>query len=141
MSQEVKGDRYVLYLPPAVENLERLDPSLEELIEGEIEKFLDIWNPDHLFDKKVTPLVGQIKKDRSVMRAFASWWDLDYVHILLVLQVYKKKDEDSFWDDIEEYNELARHYQFELRGAFSHPPSEPVQNLKDNPNYRLVGPE
>lgn len=53
MSSSVDGDRYILYLPSAVNHLNSIDNSLRMRIEGEIEKFLDLWSPSSLFDKEV----------------------------------------------------------------------------------------
>lgn len=139
MSQSISGDRYVLYLPPAVENLDRLDNSLATLIEQEISKFLDIWNPSQLFDKPVFGGVMQIKKDRSVMRAFATWWDGGDVHVLLVVAVYKKKSQDDFWDDKREYNKLVQEYIEELtERQESGELTSALDNLENDSRFRLI---
>lgn len=110
MSSQTSGERYILFLPSAVENLERLDNSLCIRIKNEIEKFQTAWNPSQIFDKDVrnTEIVKQIKKDRGVMRSFAAWWDGGSVHVLCVLAIYKKQDENDYWNQTNEYLQRAQ---------------------------------
>lgn len=140
MSQHVDGSRYVLYLPPAKANLDALDNSLRETIEAEIRKFLTAWNPEIVFDKSVTENVGQIKKDRSVVRAFGTWWDGGDVHVLLVLAVYKKNDESAFWADRDRYEELSREYVAELDQRHANDEVErSLATLEQSDDFRLLG--
>lgn len=139
MSKPVEGDRYVLYLPPAKANLDALDNSLSQKIEAEVEKFLTAWNPGDVFDKSVTEHVGQIKKDRSVVRAFGTWWDGDGRHVLLVLAVYKKDNESEFWGDSAEYDRLSREYLSELDERHSNGELESsLANLERDDDFKLL---
>lgn len=83
-------------------------------IEGEIEKFLDIWNPTSLFDKEVDGELKQIKKDRGVERAFAAWWDGGSIHILCVVAVYKKNNETQYWNNARRFRRRIENWFDEL---------------------------
>lgn len=139
MLPHVTGDKYIVYLPPAKENLERLDASLADDIEGEITKFFDVWNPKQLYDEEITENFGELKKDRSVVRAFASWWDGGDVHVLIVVIVYKKKDEDKHWDYAGKYKSTVDGFREELdKRNDDGDVREQIENLQDNSDYRVL---
>lgn len=96
MSSQTSGGRYILFTPPALDAYRHLDGSLQQTIDSEIGKFLTAWNVDEIFDK-TEGVVGQLKKQRSVVRAFATHCDFEDVHVLVVLVVYKKRQEDDAW--------------------------------------------
>jgi hypothetical protein len=103
-------ERIVVYVEPANTNLQALDGSPTKAIRGEIEAFLTAWKPEIVFDKEVLDPVYQIKKDRSVVRAFGAHWNGDDRSILIVLAIYKKKDEQQFWNRKQEFKATADDY-------------------------------
>ena len=102
--------RYVVYVQPAKENLEALDGSLESTIRSKCESFLDAWRPSDVFEKPVAGPVKQIKKNRTVMRAFGAHWSGSDTDILLVIAIYKKGSERSFWRRKDDFQSTAEDY-------------------------------
>lgn len=111
MSSHVPGEKYILYLPPAVEDLNKLDKSLQLKIERNIVKFQTEWGPASAFskcpDETGTEYVYQVKHKRGVMRSFSSWWSGESIHVQCVLAVYKKAEEDPYWDSITQFDQRA----------------------------------
>lgn len=129
MSSPVSGDKYILFLPPAVENMNRIDNSLSLKIKRQITNFQSEWNPSMAFSKEPrdtgTENLAQIKHERGVMRAFAAWWNEKSIHVLCVLVIYKKGNEDAHWRKKDDYDRKAEkifeeltdlHAKDELRG-------------------------
>lgn len=140
MSSATSGDRYILYLPAAVENYQRLDGSLQQTIDTEISKFLDAWNVDSIWAKERGP-IGQIKNDRTIMRAFGSHWDGGEVHVILVLAIYTKNQEDRYWALVGRWKQIARDWHDRLSarqaaGALT----DALERLDARDEYRLLGP-
>ncbi|WP_436924946.1 hypothetical protein [Halosimplex amylolyticum] len=130
--------RYVVYVQPAKQNLEALDGSLESRIRSECEAFLDAWDPSMVFEKGVLPPVKQIKKDRSVVRAFGAHWIGYEAEILLVVAVYKKGDENQFWARDGEFRKTVIDY-FEVLDELdeNNEISEWIHRAKNSDDFRV----
>lgn len=140
MSSATTGERYILYLPAAVENYQRLDGALQQMIDAEIPKFLDAWNIDTVWAKRRGP-IGQIKNDRTVMRAFGSHWDGGTVHVVLILASYKKQQEDQYWALLERWKQIARDWRDRLsERAVDGTLVEVLARLDARDEFRILGP-
>lgn len=142
MSAQTGRPRYVIYLNEACEHLAELDDSLEKRIRKRIEKFLRAWNATDVFEKSVTDDIDYIKKRRGVTRAFATYLEVNGLHILTVLTVFKQNEKDKFWLEKALYQSKAEDYRAELMeigkdGSLS----SYIENLRENDEYLVVGPE
>lgn len=125
-----------------MQDIAQLDDSLLTPIQSEIEKFLSMWDVSKLFAKTPTPYLGQIKKDRSDVRSFGSYWNAGGVHVLLVLALYKKSHESEYWSRVPQFSARAESYHEELdKHAAEGDIREALENFRGRPNYHLVGPE
>lgn len=142
MSTQTGRPRYVIYMNEARDQLSNLDTSLERRIRKRIEKFLRAWNVKDVFEKGVTEDVDYIKKRRGDTRAFGTYIEVEEIHILLVLAVFKQKEKDSFWQEKIIYQSKAEDYREELKG-YSQDDSlkSHIENLRENDDYLVVGPE
>lgn len=107
--------RLILYLPAAKASLDDLDGSRESDIRKEALNFLR--SPSTAFSKHPRDYVSQIKHRPSKTRGFATWCqndDID-VELCVVLDIYRKENEDEYWRDIRDYDEWGEQYtaQFE----------------------------
>jgi len=132
----------VIYLSEACEHLAEFDASLEKRIRKRIEKFLRAWNATDVFEKSVTDDIDYIKKRRGETRSFATYLEVDGLHILLVLTVFKQDEKDKFWLEKALYQSKAEDYRAELKeigkgGSLS----SHIENLRKNDEYLVVGPE
>lgn len=102
--------RLVVYLPAAMEALEGLDGSREQSIRKQAEKFISA--PESAFDKHPREYVSHIRHLDSNTRAFATWAQnttLDR-ELCVVHEIYRKKNEDLYWADIEDLNERGAEF-------------------------------
>lgn len=110
-SERIWGaNRLVVYQPTAVETLEELDGTREQRIRQKIDQFLD--SPESVFDKHPRNTVGQIRHLDTNTRAFATWCQnttLD-VELCIVQEIYQKKNEGDFWENIDEYTKRGSEY-------------------------------
>jgi hypothetical protein len=142
MSAQTGRPRYVIYLNEAYEHLAELDASLEKRIRKRIEKFLRAWNATDVFEKSVTDDIDYIKKRRGETRAFATYLEVDGLHILIVLTVFKQDEKDKFWLEKSLYQSKAKDYRTELKEISSNSSLDShIENLRKNDEYLVVGPE
>ena len=132
------ADRAVLYLPAATQTLDEIDGSRESGITNEAEKFLG--SPRTAWDKHPEDYLWQIRHLGSNTRAFATWCQNEEVdfEMLIVQDIYKKANEDDYWDDTGEYNEAGRKYN-EMFAALSREGYEEwIDSVADRDGFRLV---
>ncbi|WP_147298740.1 MULTISPECIES: hypothetical protein [unclassified Haloferax] len=142
MSAQTGRPRYVIYLNEACEHLAELDASLEKRIRKRIEKFLRAWNATDVFEKSVTDDIDYIKKRRGETRAFATYIEVDGLHILMVLTVFKQDEKDRFWLEKSLYQSKAKDYRAELKEISNNGSlNSHIENLRKNDEYLVVGPE
>ncbi|RDZ33963.1 hypothetical protein C5B89_18585 [Haloferax sp. Atlit-47N] len=119
-----------------------LDASLEKRIRKRIEKFLRAWNATDVFEKSVTDDIDYIKKRRGETRAFATYIEVDGLHILMVLTVFKQDEKDRFWLEKSLYQSKAKDYRAELKEISNNGSlNSHIENLRKNDEYLVVGPE
>lgn len=75
------------------------------------------------------------------MRAFAAWWNGDSIHVLCILSLYKKINEEENWENIDDYDEIATDYFRELsqlhdQGGLR----DKLEELYNNGDYRVITP-
>lgn len=139
MSAPTSGQRYVIYMDNALDQLSSLDKSLRKRIKKEIESFLQCWNAADVFDKSVTEDVGYIKRDRGDTRAFGTYMEIDDIHSLIVLAVFKQKDKSKFWQEKSLYQSMAKKYQTELEDSSQNASLRShIENLKDLDEYIVI---
>ncbi|MDL0131498.1 hypothetical protein PNP59_11225 [Halobacterium salinarum] len=142
MSTQTGHPRYVIYLSEACDHLAGLDASLEKRIRKRIEKFLRVWNATDVFEKSVTDDVDYIKKRRGETRAFATYLEVDGLHILIVLTVFKQDEKDKFWLEKALYQSKAEDYRAELQEIGQGRSLKPhIENLRENDDYLVVESE
>ena len=142
MSAQTGRPRYVIYLSEACEHLAELDASLEKRIRKRIEKFLRAWNATDVFEKSVTDDIDYIKKRRGETRAFATYFEVDGLHILIVLTVFRQDEKDRFWLEKDLYQSKVEEYCEELKEISNDGSlSSYIDNLRENDEYLVVGPE
>lgn len=139
MSAQTGRPRYVIYMNEACDQLADLDTSLKKRIRKRIEKFLYAWNATDIFEKTVTEDVDYIKKRRGDTRAFATYAEIEELHILIVLTVFEQNEKNEFWLKKTLYQSKAEQYQSELQD--NSPLSSHIENLRENDEYLVVGPE
>jgi len=126
----------------ACQQLSEFDTSLEKRIRKRVEKFLRAWNATDVFEKSVTDDVDYIKKRRGDTRAFGTYIEIEKLHILIVLTVFKQKEKREFWLEKALYQSKAEEYRSELKEiSRSDSLSSHIENLKNNGEYLVVGPE
>jgi hypothetical protein len=142
MSTQTGHPRYVIYLSEACDHLAGLDASLEKRIRKRIEKFLRVWNATDVFEKSVTDDVDYIKKRRGETRAFATYLEVDGLHLLIVLTVFKQDEKDKFWLEKALYQSKAEDYRAELQEIGQGSSLKPhIENLRENDDYLVVESE
>ena len=142
MSTPTGKPRYVIYMNEACQQLSEFDTSLEKRIRKRVEKFLRVWNATDVFEKSVTDDVDYIKKRRGDTRAFGTYIEIEKLHILIVLTVFKQKEKREFWLEKALYQSKAEEYRSELKEiSRSDSLSSHIENLKNNGEYLVVGPE
>lgn len=137
-SQLFGANRTVLYLENAVDALKSLDGSRRDRITGAIEQFLD--SPPGAFKKHPREYVGQIADRGSNTRAFATWCQSDSINIeLCVVQIiYRKSNEDRFWDAIQQYNEEGEAFVDGISGMGSAEYEGYIEEARSEPDLRVV---
>lgn len=142
MSAQTGRPRYVIYLSEACEQLAELDASLERRIRKQTEKFLRAWNAADVFDKSVYQDIDYIKKQRGETRAFATYLEVEGVHILLVLSVFKQENKGRYWKEKRLYQSKAEEYRAELQEVGTDKSlTTHIENLDDHEEYLVVGPD
>ncbi|MDL0126461.1 hypothetical protein PNP85_00430 [Halobacterium salinarum] len=142
MSTQTGHPRYVIYLSEACDHLAGLDASLEKRIRKRIEKFLRVWNATDVFEKSVTDDVDYIKKRRGETRAFVTYLEVDGLHLLIVLTVFKQDEKDKFWLEKALYQSKAEDYRAELQEIGQGSSLKPhIENLRENDDYLVVESE
>lgn len=141
----VPGDKYILYLPPAKEDWDALDKSLCLKIERQFTSFQTDWGPSNAFDKDPddtgTEHIYQIKHDRGTMRAFAGWWQEDSTHVLCIICLYKRENQDPYWSRLSTFDDCAARAKEKLSEL--HDKDELVKRFEEyekNEEYRVVWP-
>lgn len=144
MRAQTSGDRYILYLPAAVEQHRRLDGSLQKQVDDETSKFFDAWNAANVPDKHRGP-IGQVKNNRNDVRAFSSHWNGGDIHVILIHTIYKKnqtRTECKEWAALETLKEEARSWRVRLDERQQNDQLDAaLENLRENDDYRLRGPD
>ena len=145
MAAHVPGDKYILFLKPAVEDWNHLDNSLCYKIERQITDFQTDWGPSNAFSKNPseteTENIYQIKHKRGTVRAFAAWWNEDSIHVLCILSLYKKENESSNWDCIDDYDSAAEDKLNELSTLYTASNLRTrLDELDNKDEYRVIEP-
>lgn len=142
MSSQTGRPRYVIYLNEPCDQLDDLDNSLEKRIRHRIEKFLRAWNVKDIFEKGVTEDVDYIKKRRGETRAFGAYIELEGIHILIILAVFKQKNKSKFWLEKALYQSKAEDYREKLRkSSQNHSLTSHIENLRKQDGFLVAGPE
>lgn len=104
------ADRRVVYLPVATETLSDLDGSREKEIRRAAKKFISA--PESAADKRPADYVWHIRDLGTKTRAFGTWCQNEAIEaeVFIVLEVYKKENEEPYWDDLAVYNEDGQRY-------------------------------
>ncbi len=105
--------RLVYYLEDARDALSSLDGSRETRIRNKLESFLD--TPRSAFAKQLAGHVRQVKHRGSKTRAFVTWCRGHFREVLVVHAVYRKRNEDRFFDYLQEYNHEGKQFADRFR--------------------------
>lgn len=140
------GGKYILYLPSAVEAEARLDGSFCHKLESIVTKFQGDWGPGNAFAKDPeetgTEHIYQIKHERGVLRGFASWWNVDSKHVLCLIDVFKKAEEDDHWGEIEQFNQNAERIHNKLDELHEDGVLEKkLSELNERDDHKVIPPE
>jgi hypothetical protein len=100
--------RFVYYLEDASDAIASLDGSREHRFRATAESFLDA--PRSAFAKRLSPNVRQIKHRGSKTRTFSTWCHDEVREILVIHIVYRKRNEDAFFEKLHKYDEEGKQF-------------------------------
>lgn len=131
------ANRAVLYLPAAAKTLDAIDGFRVNGITNTIEKFLD--SPESAWDKTAGEFVWQARHLDSNTRAFTTWCQNEAAdcELLVVLNIYKKSNEDAYWADIGDYNEQGQRYIEEFASMAADGVDEWVEEVGERDFHRV----
>lgn len=75
------------------------------------------------------------------MRAFAAWWNGNSTHVLCILAIYKKKSQESFWAELNGFDERAGSLLARLTQLYEQ--KELIDKLEiyeDRDDHRVIKP-
>ncbi len=140
MSRSVIWDanRLVLYLPAAALTLADIDGSREKGITNQAEKFLN--SSKATFNKRPGDFVWQIRDLGTNTRAFATWCQNHNIdcEMCVVQDVYGKKNEEEYWEDLGDYDEAGRRYCSMFEDLSQEEYDEWVSSVGSKENFRTV---
>lgn len=132
------ADRLVLYLPAATQALASIDGSRENEITNAAEKFLD--SPETAWDKRREGYIYQIRDLGTSTRAFATWCQNPEIECeaFVVMEIYRKRNEDDYWGDKREYAREAQQYQEQFADFSRAEYDQWVEALPEREDHRVV---
>lgn len=132
--------RYVLYLEAATQTLSDIDGSRQKGIRQAVEKFLS--SPASAFDKQVSGCryVWQIRHLSTNTRAFATWCQNKPANaeLCVVLDMYDKKNEVEYFDDIDAYNKEGGRFDSNFSELDTEEINHWVESLKNESDIIFI---
>ena len=101
--------RFAYYLEDASDSLSALDGSRANRFRTTAESFLD--GPRSAFSKRFSPNVRQLKHRRSKTGGFGTWCRSEAREVLVVHVVYRKRNEESFFEHVDDYDEEGSQFK------------------------------
>lgn len=101
--------RFIYYVEAAVATLSNTDPARQRRFRNKLTSFLD--TPRSAFAKSRSPQIRQVKHRGAKLRAFVTWYRDDSRQVLVVHAIYRKRNEEKYFDRLADYDEEGRQFK------------------------------